>query len=189
MAKDVVAIYKETGNFHKAVRESGLSPYHAHIKLMKSGVLKIQDKINYGTKSARLGGMAEKKFQDFMPDAIDANKYFQQNNPGYDFVYRNMTIDVKYTSLKQKKGAKTPHWSFRAAGEQDFTVVFAESEKGKELTDPIVLVLPYAFTKGYKGNMWMSKGRTEKFKVSSPEEMKEVIDMYADIMEEERKEI
>ena len=45
--KDIVEIYKECGDFSKAVQLSGLPHLVAHIKLLNSGVLKIQDKINY----------------------------------------------------------------------------------------------------------------------------------------------
>ncbi len=47
--KDIVEIYKECGDFQKAVKLSGLPHLVAHIKLLNSGVLKIQDKINYGS--------------------------------------------------------------------------------------------------------------------------------------------
>ena len=45
MKRDIVEIYKECGNFHQAVKESGLPALVAHVKLLSSGVLKIQDKI------------------------------------------------------------------------------------------------------------------------------------------------
>lgn len=47
--KDVVEIYKQTGDFKKAVALSGLPALTAHIKLLSSGILKIEDKIKYST--------------------------------------------------------------------------------------------------------------------------------------------
>ncbi len=82
---DIVEIYLETGDFHEAVKQSGLPTHIAHLKLIKSGCLKIQDKIQYGSRTAKLGGMAEELFQKYVPDATDANKYFKKNNPVYDF--------------------------------------------------------------------------------------------------------
>ena len=58
--KDVVDIYLETGDFHESVKRSGLPIHIAHLKLLKSGVLKIQDKIQYGSRGAKLP-----YFQDF----------------------------------------------------------------------------------------------------------------------------
>ena len=106
MKKDIVDIYRETGDFHHSVKESGLSPLMAHIKLMKAGVLKIQDKIKYGSESARLGGKAEEYFQKLVPGAVDANKYWQVNNPKYDFMYKNITIDVKFSSCYKSRRNK-----------------------------------------------------------------------------------
>ena len=56
---DIVDIYLETGDFHEAVKQSGLPTHIAHLKLIKSGCLKIQDKIQYGSRTAKLGRMAE----------------------------------------------------------------------------------------------------------------------------------
>ena len=44
---DIVDIYLETGDFHEAVKRSGLPTHIAHLKLIQSGCLKIQDKIQY----------------------------------------------------------------------------------------------------------------------------------------------
>lgn len=52
---DIVEIYLETGDFHEAVKQSGLPTHIAHLKLIKSGCLKIQDKIQYGSRTAKLG--------------------------------------------------------------------------------------------------------------------------------------
>ena len=107
---DIVEIYLETGDFHEAVKQSGLPTHIAHLKLIKSGCLKIQDKIQYGSRTAKLGGMAEELFQKYVPDATDANKYFKKNNPVYDFWLDGLTIDVKYSSLYKRKNGNSHHW-------------------------------------------------------------------------------
>ena len=38
---DIVDIYLETGDFHEAVKQSGLPTHIAHLKLIKSGCLKF----------------------------------------------------------------------------------------------------------------------------------------------------
>lgn len=142
---DIVDIYMECGNFHEAVKQSGLPVHVAHLKLLKSGCLKIQDKIRYGSKGAKLGGEAEALFQKLVPEAIDANRYFKKNNPVYDFVLKDVTIDVKYSSLFIDKRCSVQRWQIKAKGNQDFICAFLEREKGQELADPIVLLLPMAF--------------------------------------------
>lgn len=93
----IVEIYRECGNFYEAVQKSGLPILVAHKILLTSGLLKIQDKIKYGGRSTRLGGEAEEYFQKLVPEAIDANKYWQKNNPVFDFCLNGLYIDVKYS--------------------------------------------------------------------------------------------
>ena len=152
MKRDIVEIYKECGNFHQAVKESGLPALVAHVKLLSSGVLKIQDKIKYGSESAKLGGKAEELFQKLVPEAVDANKYWQQNNPKYDFMYKNMTIDVKFSSyLKSRKNenSNARYWAARCNGSANLYVIFLENEKNidedKKLENPYILLIPNGF--------------------------------------------
>ena len=98
---DIVEIYLETGDFHEAVKQSGLPTHIAHLKLIKSGCLKIQDKIQYGSRTAKLGGMAEELFQKYVPDATDANKYFKKNNPVYDFWLDGLTTHFSIRTVDQ----------------------------------------------------------------------------------------
>lgn len=147
---DIVDLYLQTGDFHKAVKESGLPTHIAHLKLIKSGCLKIQDKIQYGSRTAKLGGMAEALFQQYVPEATDANKYFQKNNPVYDFWFDGLTIDVKYSSCHHKKDTQSIYWHFRTKGSQDFIVAFLEKESGLELQDPIILLVPMQFVSDKK---------------------------------------
>lgn len=105
MSDDIVELYLATGDFHEAVKQSGLPIHIAHLKLIKSGCLTIQDKIQYGSRSARLGGLAEDLFQKYVPEATDANKYFQKNNPIYDFWFDGLTIDVSIVPWLLKRTA------------------------------------------------------------------------------------
>lgn len=49
MTDDIVDLYLATGDFHEAVRQSGLPTHIAHLKLIKSGRLTIQDKMQFLT--------------------------------------------------------------------------------------------------------------------------------------------
>lgn len=145
--QEMIDLYVETNDFHEVKHQSGLPPYIVHIILTQAGVLKIQDKIKYGNKPQKLGGEAEALFQKLVPEAIDANRQFQKNNPIYDFVYRNLTIDIKYSSATKDSRYKTDkiHWHIRAQGNQDIIVAFLEREEGSELNEPYILLIPMNF--------------------------------------------
>lgn len=137
---DVVEIYRQTGDFERSVKESGLPALSAHIKLLRSGVLKIEDKIKYSSKAGQLGAKAEEMFGNLVPTAVNANKHIRRNNPEFDFYYGNLKIDVKYSSLHVRN--KNKAWKFKVTGEQDLTVAFLEKDVGKELSYPYIVVIP-----------------------------------------------
>lgn len=183
MTESIVDIYLECGDFHQAVAKSGLSTRAAHLALLRSGVLKIQDKINYGSRNARRGARAEKLFQQYVPDAIDANKYFKKNNPVYDFMVGDLTIDVKYSSLV--KGTKTKQWSFRKS-KADFICAFLESEQMKGIKDSHILLIPTAFiSPELKTTVAVAKSGPifEDFLIE-PEEIQATLKDYAELREE-----
>lgn len=55
--------------------------------------------------------MAEDMFSRLVPDALDANAYIRRNNPGFDFYFGDLTIDVKYSKF-YKKG-EHEYWGIR----------------------------------------------------------------------------
>lgn len=179
---DIVDIYMETGNFHEAVRQSGLPTHIAHLKLIKSGCLKIQDKIQYGSRGAKLGGLAEEEFQRLVPDAVDANKYFQKNNPVYDFYLDGLTIDVKYSSLRNDKSIKNG-WGINVRGKQDFIVAFLEKEKGTELDDYFCLCIPMSFVTQKKLSFTKQSAYFKEFKIE-PEELQPILKEYSNLKKE-----
>lgn len=182
---DIVDIYMECGDFHTAVRQSGLPVHVAHLQLLKAGCLKIQDKINFGTKGAKLGAQAEEKFQQLVPQAIDANHFFKKNNPVYDFCVKNLTIDVKFSSLHVgQKRQKAPHWAIRCSGEQDFLCAFLEREQDDKLNDPIILLIPNQFVTN-KDKIHISKDSywIKKFELEA-EELAPLLNEYAELKEQ-----
>lgn len=70
----IVEIYRETQDFERCVRESGLSTFMVQLILAKAGLISIKDKIKYGTNYQKLGGMAEQEFQRLVPGALDFNR-------------------------------------------------------------------------------------------------------------------
>ena len=67
---DIVDIYLETGDFHEAVKRSGLPTHIAHLKLIQSGCLKIQDKIQYGLLLLKTQERLSTKFVKFVQDGV-----------------------------------------------------------------------------------------------------------------------
>lgn len=184
--QEMIDLYVETNDFHEVKRQSGLPPYLVHIILTQAGVLKIQDKIKYGNKPQKLGGEAEALFQKLVPEAIDANRQFQKNNPVYDFVYRKLTIDVKYSSVRKDKRYKTDkiHWHIRVGSDQDVIVAFLEREKGAELNEPYVLLIHKDFI-DVKKDMHISKAGHwfKEFQIKA-DDLEMILDGYADLLEE-----
>jgi len=180
--RDIVDIYLECGDFHQAVKESGLPVYIAHVRLLKSGALKIQDKINYGSRAAKLGGKAEEMFQKYVPEAIDANTNFQKNNPIYDFYFKNVTIDVKYSSLLNRSQSK--QWTIRVKGKQDFICAFLEREKSCELDNPYILLIPMAFCQQKNTVTITEVGKYfQEFQIE-PEKLQETLSSYVELRKE-----
>ena len=100
--------------------------------------------INYTTRPQSLGGGAERLFQSLVPDALDANESIQLNNPDFDFIYKDLTIDVKFSSAHKRKEGHNIHWSLRCSGNIDLIVAFLEREEGSELDEPIIAIIPKA---------------------------------------------
>ena len=156
----VVELYKQHKDFKKAVLLSGLPALTAHIKLMKSGVLEREDAIRYGAKHFALGGEAERQFQELVPNAINANEVIKKNNPGFDFLFGDLTIDIKYSSMHVRD--KRVYWEIRVSGPQDMIVAFIEKEKGYELKDAHILMIPRSLI-GQQEKLYITKGG-ERFK-------------------------
>lgn len=181
---DVVEIYRKCGDFQKTVELSGLKPLQVHIKLLGSGILKIQDKIKYGSKATMLGGKAEELFQKLVPEAIDANKFWKKNNPDFDFMYKNVKIDVKYSSVFLRgydKSIKT--WKIRVKGSRHIIVAFLEYDVDAQLDNPFILVIPTSLLDQTHLELRESREIFKAFKVE-PGELKKILDEYNEFCEE-----
>ena len=103
---EIIGYYQETGNFMKTAAKFKMNKRILHLTLAKARVLKINDKIDYGSTNVRFGGLAEKKFSEIFPEAISINDYWVRNHPDYDFNLKKLRIDVKYSSIHIKKKKK-----------------------------------------------------------------------------------
>lgn len=136
----IVDIYLETKDFMEVVRQTGLPAFKVHMVLLQHGILTIHDKVRYGSRAQKLGGQAEALFQRLVPKAVDSNKFYKVNTPVYDFVLGQLKINVKYSSYR-----KDGRWGFDFRKKPDIGVLFLEREKGMELKDPYILIIPGNF--------------------------------------------
>lgn len=181
---DIIELYQEHKDFKKAIELSGIDPFKAHLKLIKSGILSIQDKIDYGTKGQILGAKAEEYFQKIIPEAVDANKYWRKNNPVFDFYYKGLTIDIKFSSLNKRADTHQEFWSIRSSGKQDFIVAFLEKEENKELDGAYILLLPKSFIRTKKTLQLTKKHNLFQQFLVEEKDLKKILDEYAEINHE-----
>lgn len=189
MTKDIVQIYLETKDFNQAVMMSGLPALVAHIKLLASGVLDIKDKIEHLPINASRGAKAEQLFWELVPNAIPANKVIAYNNKNYDFLYGNLEIDIKYSSLLDERTntRNKPRYQISIHNQKnDIVIVFCEKEKGTELNNPHILFIPSFFIKSkYCYNITKDGKRFKQFLVS-PQELKNKLSEYNEIIEKQK---
>ncbi|OTO02217.1 hypothetical protein [Enterococcus sp. 5B3_DIV0040] len=181
--QEIIAFYVDNDyDFVLTQNETRMPAFRLQILLAKAGVLKIQDKINYGTKAQKLGGLAEQRFHELVPKAIDANKLFKKNYPGYDFVVGNLTIDVKFSSIYSRKNTEYEYWGVKTSGCQDCLVVFLERNAGDEMNDPYILFIPMSFIDEGQRNIHISRNGVwlKEFAVY-PDELARIIDDYAEL--------
>ena len=149
-------------------------------------MLKIRDRIEYGNRAGMLGAKAEELFQKYVPTAIDANSLYRRNNPGFDFEYKGLTIDVKYSSLRNNSKAPHRQWGIRCKGDRDFIVAFLEREPNSELDDPIILIIPYGMLSFLAENTLHFFENNEIFLTYQvlPEQLREILEEYANLKEQ-----
>lgn len=177
---DIVDVYKRTGNFTQTVKVTGLNPIGLHIELIKKGLLDFDDEVDYSLDPYRLGMIAEKEFHSLVPEAIDVNRTIRKNNPGYDFDYRGLTIDVKYSS-KLKRDLRE-YYSFGiGAFRPDVYVVFCERESNQMMYRPYIWAIPGRFVKSKKSlQVTLKTYLFYNFQVNE-KDLKKVLNAYAEL--------
>ncbi|MCL2524583.1 MAG: hypothetical protein FWF17_08325 [Betaproteobacteria bacterium] len=133
--------YKRLGSIKGVCVETGCPPYIAYIWLRKAKLLRENDKQQYGTSSSKLGAAAEAEFQQLVPEAMAANINLEPNNPSFDFMVGDLTIDVKYSSIRPSDG----RWGFNTARNKalvpDLYCAFFATAPGGKLKDGYHLLL------------------------------------------------
>lgn len=103
--ESVIESYQKIGTLKGVCADTGAPPYTAFIWLKKAGMLTNSDSVKYGTTGSRRGAEAEKEFQRLVPKAMNANRELQGNCPSFDFEIDGVTVDVKYSSIRQSTGS------------------------------------------------------------------------------------
>ena len=140
-------IFMSNNDFQKTVLESKIPAYILFMHFLKRGLINKNSHIEFASENMKKGIAAEKLFQKIMPEAVDINSNFKMNNPDYDFTYNGLTIDVKYSSLLERRGYG--YWNFKNS-KADVIIAFLEREKEKELEDPYILFIPVGIVVGVK---------------------------------------
>ncbi|MEY8737174.1 hypothetical protein AB9M75_08130 [Lactobacillus sp. AN1001] len=185
--EEIINYYRETGNFMKTAVIFNMNKRILHLTLAKAGVLKINDKIDFGTTNMRKGGLAEKKFKEIFPEAIPTNACWQMNHPGYDFDLQGLRIDVKYSSIRISK-AGTMSWGTRGNDTEkkkknpvDFFVLFLERGKSTGMEKAHILAVPGGMVKTGIA-IFTSGDLFNEFRMEDEEELREYLLSYAELI-------
>lgn len=105
----LAAYYRHNGDLKKITEDVGLGVWIVAKTVESFGYSpRWQDYKNsrYAIKRGSLGLSAERKFKEFVPDAVDANEELRECNPVYDFVVGDYTVDVKEATPLEDKRTK-----------------------------------------------------------------------------------
>lgn len=124
----LVESYKKYKCFKKACFDAQLSALVGYKILKMSKHFNIDDRLTMGTAGSRLGAKYEKEFMRLVPKAIPINE-LRLNNPKFDFIINDFTVDVKASSLikrTRKNGDTYFEWHIKMVRGK------AEQEKGAQ---------------------------------------------------------
>ena len=140
-------MFMSNKDFQKTVMKSKIPAYILFMHFLKRGLINKHSNIEFASQNMKKGIAAEKLFQKIVPEAVDINSNFKMNNPDFDFTYNGLTIDVKYSSLLERRGCE--YWNFKNS-KADVIIAFLEREKESELDDPYILFIPTEVMAGVK---------------------------------------
>jgi hypothetical protein len=98
----LIQSYQTHGDFKRACFDAKLSALVGYKILKMNKVLKINDSLKMGSAGAKQGALYEKEFMRLVPKALPIND-LKMNNPKFDFVVNDFTVDVKSSSLVERK--------------------------------------------------------------------------------------
>lgn len=146
MNQEVIA-YRKHMNLKLAAAELGVAWQSLYVRLKQLGEPVTGDKMRYGGDRDKLAAMAEAKFLQLVPFAVDQNKLSWQSK--FDFSVMGHLVDVK-SSIPKQLNARYPakSWAFSFKKQSltcDFICCFCLDEQ-KEIEH--VLLVPREFFVG-----------------------------------------
>jgi hypothetical protein len=123
---DCVQAYQKHMNLKLAALDLGMPWQTLYVRLKKAGVKVLGDKLRYGSDRDKLAAVAEARFLELVPFALNMNGTKYQSK--YDFEAGLFKVDVK-ASKPHQSSAKFPskRWSFSIKKQTlfcDFIVCF-----------------------------------------------------------------
>ena len=134
--------YRRFGSLRRASEFCEVRMVTGFLWLKQSGMRLPDDgnDLNYPNETQRLGAAAEREFHRLVPDAVPANNFIRANNPTFDFTAYGVTIDVKYSRIREngRWGWSLAH---RKRMKPDFYALFFATGTSGELSDGYRLFL------------------------------------------------
>ncbi|OOF52742.1 hypothetical protein [Rodentibacter trehalosifermentans] len=118
----------------------------------------------YITRSSS-GTSAEMKFKQLVPDAVDMNENYRENNPIFDFIVNEKTVDVKELTAISRKYNKQQYYDFKFPKNEeeraDFYCLFLCHDKQARMKGSFdVLLIPQEALPMNKGQTQISVSET-----------------------------
>jgi|GEM_PF-795884 riboflavin synthase, alpha subunit len=114
---------------------------------------------------ASSGTNAEEKFKQLVPDAIDMNEDYRENNPCFDFIVNGKTIDVKELTKITRKETLQSFYDFKLhkldEDRADYYCLFLCLDKDKRIRGPFdIILIPKEALPNNKSQMKISTSKT-----------------------------
>uniref|UniRef100_UPI00359CA31D hypothetical protein n=1 Tax=Lactococcus garvieae TaxID=1363 RepID=UPI00359CA31D len=167
-----------------------MKSFIVHKILLFNKKMTLEDKVNLTRGAQKHGAEAEVLFYKMVPEAVPVNE-IKENNPCYDFVYKGLTIDVKYCGVTKDSTKEYNCWKFTSGKKRkaDFYFLFVEFEKGQAFEDCFMLLIPKQFITQKSTVNFKEDSEIFKNFLIYEEEVVGTLDMYAEIIGEERERI
>lgn len=96
----------------------------------------------YITKQGNFGIGAEAEFRRLVPSAVDMNEDYKENNPAFDFIVNDKTVDIKEATLVKRRTSLVWDIHIKATNERpDFYCLFLCLDKEKRAKGDYHLLL------------------------------------------------
>lgn len=144
------AYYQHNGNLRAITETVGLSVWVVAKTLEQLGLSPDWSRYKAQAENSIKGDVAEAEFRRLVPSAIDMNRTYMRNNPVFDFVVNEKTVDVKLSTLTKSGRGSWQQYNFRARRTPedtelpDFFCVFCAIDKDKPFQEGnyYVLLIP-----------------------------------------------